>query len=198
MWSAPGARVNASKTAVPRTPDAPVAYQSTEWGEHLSELACYKDLHGRRRDGTLGLIRKSNKIFTSCTPYQDLDCDILSLAPDLPVQYTCHVIQDTLMLDAEATNGRHYFGALCAANECAHFLDGSTLAVYRCNKREKQKRGRTASLELTCCPSCCPRLMADASVAVRLGAVPWAWVCSCTCSDGSKYSEGHDCDKVLK
>lgn len=68
VWSAPGARVNASKTAVPRTPDAPEAHQNTEWGEHLSELACYKDLHGRRRDGTVGLIaiaptRKSNKIF---------------------------------------------------------------------------------------------------------------------------------------
>ena len=35
MWSAPGARVNASNTAVPRTPDAPVqdeAYQNTEQG----------------------------------------------------------------------------------------------------------------------------------------------------------------------
>ena len=35
VWSAPGARVNASNTAVPRTPDAPVqdeAYQSTERG----------------------------------------------------------------------------------------------------------------------------------------------------------------------
>lgn len=35
MWSAPGARVNASNTAVPRTPDAPTqdeAYQNTERG----------------------------------------------------------------------------------------------------------------------------------------------------------------------
>lgn len=46
------ARLNVSKTAVPRTPDAPVQNDaltvqnySTERSERLAELTCYNDLH---------------------------------------------------------------------------------------------------------------------------------------------------------
>jgi hypothetical protein len=44
------ARLNVSKTAVPRTPDAPahndaLTDQNYEQSEHLTELTCYNDLH---------------------------------------------------------------------------------------------------------------------------------------------------------
>jgi hypothetical protein len=50
VWGSAAARANASNTAVPRTPDAPVRSEAKSKllsgaSEHLPELTCYNELH---------------------------------------------------------------------------------------------------------------------------------------------------------
>ena len=156
MWSAPGARVNASNTAVPRTPDAPVqdeAYQNTERGTGILQSSpvtmTFMGLITSPLIAIAPTRSRTHMIMTQClTVLLYTQPTYSTHVNHLKVRSTTGHDKSTRysysMFDTETEHRNEWKIPLreaYAANRCAHFSNGpDTLGVvYQSNKRAIKK-----------------------------------------------------------